>query len=96
MTLEESVASMSREQIAESLDLTPKCLAWFEEDGSFPEERSALHGGSELIRNGASGICTRKHAIEYLSKNSKQLEPYPQWRKRCLVYKRALEFLEAS
>ena len=55
MKADESVASMTQEQIAESLAVTPNCLEVFDKQ-CFPRERDLFLAGAAILRGETSDL----------------------------------------
>jgi hypothetical protein len=94
MKADKSVASMTNEQIAESLEITPRCLASYERQEAFPEDRQALSEGAAIIRAGSSRGFDVALPIQRLAALADLMDGMPAWQKRVLVYRRAVSILE--
>lgn len=91
MNTHESVESMTKEQIAESLEITKRCLVVTGVD-----EFQALIAGAGFIRGEEVTDCTKDFVLEKLNSMAGELEGLPQWQSRHLVYKKAIRLIQAA
>lgn len=91
---EASVRSMTEEQIAESLALTPRCMSGYEGSSAYANDLLALEVGADVIRGNGRKPEEVKICVTQLSHMAAELVKLPQWEKRALVYERAVKIIK--
>ena len=94
MNLEQSVASMTVEQIAESFDIMARCNVGFIDKDNIITPRGHLAQDVARLISGRHTKLSKVEALEGLNAIAKEIEHFREWKGRYLVCQRAIAIVE--